>query len=69
VTQHARDRPVLVDRRREGIVVQPVDELPETRALTVVDLDGRATVRHDRVLPRWNRFDRDHGQRDQIDLT
>src|SRR5512132_2016571 len=51
VTEHARDRPVFVGRRCEGIVVHPVDELPETLALAVVDLDVRAIVRHHCVLP------------------
>jgi hypothetical protein len=31
--------PPSVGRRREGIVIQPVDELPEALALAVVDLD------------------------------
>jgi hypothetical protein len=53
VAQHARDRPELVGRRREGIIVHPVDELPETLTLAVVDLDVRAIVRHDRILP-WS---------------
>jgi hypothetical protein len=59
VPQHARDRPVLVGRRCEGIVVQPVDEFPETLALAVVDLDVRAIVRHHRVLPTVETLNRE----------
>jgi hypothetical protein len=51
VPQHTRDRPVLVGRRGEGIVVQPVDEVPETLARAVVDLDVRAIVSHHCLLP------------------
>ena len=51
VTEHPRDRPVLVGRRCESIVVEPVDERPEPFALAVVGVDVGAIVRHHCVLP------------------
>src|SRR6266516_4092837 len=63
VPQHARDRPVLVGRCCESIVVQPVDELPEALALAVVELDVRAIVRHLCVLSSVEPLNRNPQQR------
>src|SRR5262249_36958524 len=50
VPQHARNRPELVGRSGEGLVIQPVDERPQTLALAVVVLDVGAILSHNGLL-------------------